>query len=74
MMNKTPFVIEVQEDKRPADPWVQVEPDQCVPLWPKTDSNRMLRVKAIDDVNISRPFKYTEVQCTLLKMNNKVKL
>lgn len=74
MMNKAPFTIEVQEDRRPGDPWTRIEQDQCVPLWPKAkaDTGKLLRVKAIDDVDASSPFRYNEVQTSLLKMANKV--
>lgn len=71
MMNKAPFAIEVQEDKRPADKWTKIEANQCVPLWPK-DESKMLRVRACDNKHVSRPFKFDEVQCTLLKMENQV--
>lgn len=72
MMNKAPFPIEVQEDRRPGDPWIEVPQDQCVPLWPKTDSSKLLRVKSKDDLNLSSPFRFNEVQCSLLRFNNKV--
>lgn len=72
MMNKAPFTIEVQEDRRPGDPWIEVQQDQCVPLWPRTDSSKLLRVKSKDDMNLSSPFKMNEVQCSLLRFNNKV--
>lgn len=72
MMNKAPFTIEVQEDRRPGDPWIEVPQDQCVPLWPKTDSSKLLRVKTKDDMNLSSPFRFNEVQCSLLRFNNKV--
>lgn len=72
MMNKAPFTIEVQEDRRPGDPWIEVPQDKCVPLWPKTDSSKLLRVKSKDDMSLSSPFKFNEVQCSLLRFNNKV--
>ena len=74
MMNKAPFPIEVQEDRRPADPWVTIEQDECVPLWPKSKSDtcKMLRCKTKCDLNASNPFSYNEVQCSLLKLNSKV--
>lgn len=70
-MNKAPYAIEVQENNRPGDRWVEVQENDCIPFWPKSDAN-MLRVKAKDDSNVSRPFKCTDVQCTLLKIKNKV--
>lgn len=71
LLNKAPYTIEVQENNRPSDPWVQVEQDQCIPFWPKCEAN-MLRVKAADDKDIAKPFKIIEAQCTLVKLNNKV--
>lgn len=71
-MNKAPFAIHVQEDKRPGDPWVTIEPEQCVPLWPKSDG-KTLHVRAGNDETVSRPFKFVEAQCTLLKLKNRVK-
>lgn len=72
MMNKAPFTIQVQEDRRPGDPWIEVKPDECVPLWPKAESSRMLRVKTEGDISASAAFRYNDVQCTLLKIKNKV--
>lgn len=71
LTNKAPFTIQVQEDKRPGDTWVVVEPEQSVPFWPKADC-KTLHVRAGDDETISRPFKFDEAQCTLLKWENKV--
>lgn len=73
MMNKAPFTIQVQEDRRPGDPWIEVKPDECVPLWPKAESSRMLRVKTEGDISASSAFRYNDVQCTLLKIKNKVR-
>lgn len=74
MMNKAPFTIEVQEDRRPGDPWTSIEHNKCIPLWPKTksDLSKMLRVRTPNDTSASSPFQYNEVQTSLLKMNNKV--
>lgn len=69
LTNKAPFTIRVQEDKRPGDAWVSVEPEQSVPFWPKTET---LHVRAGDDETVSRPFKIDEAQCTLLNIRNKV--
>lgn len=74
MMNKAPFTIEVQEDRRPCDPWIEIEQNQCVPLWPKSKGEnlaKMLRVRTKNDTHACSPFSYNEVECTLLKMNNK---
>lgn len=72
LTNKAPFAIQVQEEKRPADPWIVIEPDQSVPLWPKSTDCRRLHVRAGDDETVSRPFKFDEAQCTLLKLKNRV--
>lgn len=71
LINRAPFDIEVQEDQRPADPRILVKTNDCAPLWPKAESNRMLRVKTIDQDEITAPFKYDDVQCSLLQLKNK---
>lgn len=70
LINRAPFDIEVQEDMRPADPRILVKSNDCAPLWPKAESNRMLRVKTLDTSEITAPFKYDDVQCSLLKLEN----
>lgn len=72
VINKAPFTIQVQENKRPGDPWLIVDPEQCVPLWPKSN-DKTLHVRASDDETVSRPFKFTDPQCTLLKLKNRVR-
>jgi vacuolar protein sorting-associated protein 13A/C len=71
LINRAPFDIEVQEDKRPADPRIHVKTNDCAPLWPKAEGNRMLRVKTVDQEEITAPFKYDDVQCSLLQLKNK---
>lgn len=71
LINRAPFDIEVQEDKRPADPRILVKVNDCAPLWPKAEGNRMLRVKTVDMDEITAPFKYDDVQCSLLQLKNK---
>ncbi|XP_065079310.1 intermembrane lipid transfer protein Vps13 isoform X3 [Ochlerotatus camptorhynchus] len=71
LINQADFDVEVQEHLRPGDPWTRVKVNDCVPLWPKTEENQMLRVKAADHREITAPFKYTEVQCTLLQLKNR---
>lgn len=71
LINRAPFDIEVQEDQRPADPRIVVKSNDCAPLWPKAEGNRMLRAKTIDTDEITAPFKYDDVQCTLLQLRNK---
>ena len=71
LINRAPFDIEVQEDKRPADPRILVKSNDCAPLWPKAEDNRMLRAKTVDQDEITAPFKYDDVQCTLLQLQNK---
>lgn len=73
LTNKAPFTIQVQENKRPGDPWITVDPEQSVPIWPKADC-KTLHVRAGDDETVSPPFKFDEAQCTLLKIQNKVRL
>lgn len=71
IVNRGIFDIEVQEYQRPADARVNVKSNECVPLWPKSESCRMLRAKIVDTGEVSAPFKYNEVQCSLLRLNNK---
>lgn len=71
LINRAPFDIEVQEDQRPADPRIVVKTNDCVPLWPKAEGNRMLRAKVVGQEEITAPFKYDDVQCTLLQLRNK---
>lgn len=71
LVNKAPYTIEVQENNRPGDAWLKVEENQCIPFWPKSNSE-MLRVKAADDNDVSRPFKLSDMQCMFLRLNNKV--
>lgn len=71
LINRAPFDIEVQEDKRPADPRILVKANDCAPLWPKAEGNRMLRVKTVDMEETTAPFKYDDVQCSLLQLKNK---
>ncbi|KAG5677846.1 hypothetical protein PVAND_007566 [Polypedilum vanderplanki] len=71
LINRAPFDIEVQEDKRPADPRILVKANDCAPLWPKAEGDRMLRVKTVDMDEITAPFKYNDVQCSLLQLRNK---
>uniref|UniRef100_A0A182NLZ6 Vacuolar protein sorting-associated protein 13 n=1 Tax=Anopheles dirus TaxID=7168 RepID=A0A182NLZ6_9DIPT len=71
LINRAAFDVEVQEHLRPGDPWTKVGVNECVPLWPKTEENRMLKVKSCDLPEVTAPFKYTEVQCTLLQLRNR---
>uniref|UniRef100_A0A182VBQ3 Vacuolar protein sorting-associated protein 13 n=1 Tax=Anopheles merus TaxID=30066 RepID=A0A182VBQ3_ANOME len=71
LINRANFDVEVQEHLRPGDPWTKVGVNECVPLWPKTEENRMLKVKSCDLPEVTAPFKYTEVQCTLLQLRNR---
>lgn len=71
MINSAPFVVEVQEDQRPGDKWLQLEPTSCVPLWPRVTNDPMLRAKTVDDVVASVPFRYVSMQTTLLRLANK---
>ncbi|GAB0096265.1 Vacuolar protein sorting-associated protein 13 [Sergentomyia squamirostris] len=68
LVNKTLFTVEVQEENRPGDPWLPVPPQECVPLWPRVESNPMLRIRC--EGFVTPPFRYTEVQCSLLKLQN----
>ncbi|XP_058986884.1 intermembrane lipid transfer protein Vps13 [Musca domestica] len=67
IMNKCSYVIEVQENSRPADPWNKLEPNSCFPLWPRNDSDHMLVVKV--DGQRTVPFKYSEPCNNLLQLN-----
>lgn len=71
LVNKAPFEIEVQELSRPSDPWTSIPANSVRPLWPKTDLNQVLRARCCDDpTNLSSGFRYTDVQITLLCLNN----
>lgn len=72
LINKAPFAIEIQEDQRPGDPWLRVDSEDSIPFWPKNRSNKMMRVKTVEDNDVARSFNYTEVQNSLLRLNNKV--
>lgn len=66
LCNKCQYTIELQEQERPADPWTALESQQIKPLWPKNDSTHKLIVRV--DGKITPPFDFTEVTCTLLKL------
>lgn len=71
LVNRASFDIEVQESSRPLDPWVLVPKNRVMPLWPKTEQDQMIRVRCTDDPkNITSPFRYTDVQVSLLKLEN----
>lgn len=72
LLNKAPFTIEVQEDQRPADPWLSVATDESIPFWPKNPSNEMMRICTAEDRTIKNSFNYTTVQDTLLKLKHAV--
>ncbi|XP_059226468.1 intermembrane lipid transfer protein Vps13 [Stomoxys calcitrans] len=67
IMNKCSYVIEVQENSRPADPWNKLEPNSCFPLWPRNDSDHMMVVRV--DGQRTVPFKYSEPSCNLLQLD-----
>uniref|UniRef100_A0A2M4CVW7 Putative vacuolar protein n=1 Tax=Anopheles darlingi TaxID=43151 RepID=A0A2M4CVW7_ANODA len=71
IINRSVFDIEVQEHLRPGDPFTKVRVNECVPLWPRMEASRMLIAKSCDCPEITAPFKYTEVQCTLLQLRNR---
>lgn len=49
----------------------KVLPNSCTPLWPKDDSDLMLVARVLGQCTPA--FKYSEAQCTLLKLpGNKV--
>ncbi|XP_054740711.1 intermembrane lipid transfer protein Vps13 [Anastrepha obliqua] len=64
--NKCYFTIDLQEQSRPGDPWMTVLPNSCTPLWPKDDSDMMLIARVLGQCTPA--FKYSEAQCTLLKL------
>ncbi|XP_017078120.1 vacuolar protein sorting-associated protein 13 [Drosophila eugracilis] len=66
--NKCRFDIELQEQSRPADPWLHLEPNQLEPLWPRNDIRNNLVVRV--DGKMTPAFDYTEVICTLLKLED----
>ncbi|XP_065344717.1 intermembrane lipid transfer protein Vps13 isoform X2 [Cloeon dipterum] len=73
LVNHTSFVIQCQEGDRPADPWTDIEPSQCSPLWPRGtghhDNTLRLRVKGTNET--TAPFSFTENINMLLKLHNK---
>lgn len=71
LINRAAFDIEVQEEKRAADPRILVKSNDCAPLWPRAETDRMLRVKVVGTDDISAPFKYDDVQCSLLMLKNR---
>lgn len=71
LINRAPFDIEVQEDTRRADPKILVKVNDCAPLWPKAEANRMLIANIKDTQEITAAFKYDDVQCSLLQLKNK---
>lgn len=71
LINRAPFDIEVQEDKRPADSSILVKTNDCAPLWPRAERDRMLRAKAVDQEQITASFKYDDALCTMLELKNK---
>ncbi|XP_034653735.1 vacuolar protein sorting-associated protein 13 [Drosophila subobscura] len=68
--NRCPYKIELQEQSRPGDPWMTLKPNQFEPLWPKNDHKHKLVVR-VDD-KVTPAFDYTEVICTLLKLENSI--
>lgn len=66
--NKCKYTIELQELKRPGDPWLILRPQEYKPLWPKNDSTHKLIVRVGNQTTPA--FDYTEVTCTLLKLHD----
>ncbi|EDW46783.1 GM20965, partial [Drosophila sechellia] len=66
--NKCHFDIELQEQSRPADPWLHLEPNEMEPLWPRNENKNNLVVRV--DGKITPAFDFTEVICTLLKLED----
>ncbi|XP_026840774.1 vacuolar protein sorting-associated protein 13 [Drosophila persimilis] len=66
--NRCPYKIELQEQSRPGDPWMALQPNQFEPLWPKNDHKHNLVVRV--EEKVTPAFDYTEVICTLLKLEN----
>ncbi|XP_018574731.1 vacuolar protein sorting-associated protein 13 isoform X2 [Anoplophora glabripennis] len=72
IINNAPYAIECQENDRPADHWLAVEPKSCSPLWPRSDmEDKLLRLRVEGTTENSAPFLYTESHNTLLRLNNK---
>ncbi|XP_017019677.1 intermembrane lipid transfer protein Vps13-like [Drosophila kikkawai] len=69
--NRCRFPIELQEQSRLGDPWLLLETNQFEPFWPKTvkESKVVVRVRG----KITPAFDYTEVVCTLLKLEDSKK-
>ncbi|XP_067630378.1 intermembrane lipid transfer protein Vps13 [Eurosta solidaginis] len=64
--NKCFFEIDLQEQSRPGDPWITVQPSSCTPLWPKDGAELMVIARVLGQCTTA--FKYSEAQCTLLKL------
>ncbi|XP_030388188.1 vacuolar protein sorting-associated protein 13 [Scaptodrosophila lebanonensis] len=66
--NKCSYPIWLQEQSRPGDPWLEIEPQTCEPIWPRNDSDHKMIVRV--ESKITPAFNYSEVMCTLLKLEN----
>lgn len=65
--NKCDVLIELQEHSRPGDPWIKIEPNACIPFWPKSEIKKVI-LKVAGQTTV--PFDYSEVQCILLKLEH----
>lgn len=74
IINNASFPIECQENDRPADPWICVEPKSCSALWPKSElDDKLLKLRVKGTEEVSSGFLYTESHTSLLKLKNKVR-
>ncbi|XP_044259687.1 vacuolar protein sorting-associated protein 13 isoform X2 [Tribolium madens] len=72
IINNASFTIEFQENDRPADPWICVEPKSCSALWPKSElDDKLLKLRVKGTEEVSAAFLYTESHTSLLKLKNK---
>lgn len=72
IINRAPFSIEVEDmDRAEESKWLKVKSNDCSPFWPKSDVRKTVRARCEGFPEVTEAFKYAEVQCTLLRLNNK---
>lgn len=75
IINNASFAMECQENDRPGDSWLTIEPKSCSALWPKSElDDKLLKLRVKDTDEVSAGFLYTESHTSLLKLKNKVSI
>lgn len=73
LLNNSSYLIHCQESDRPADAWINVSPESCSPLWPKSEQeDKLIKLKIDGTDEVSAPFLISESHVTLLRLDNKV--